>query len=94
MGRVVAWTGRCAAKIKRIELCGTQRQSVVIHVDRMCKLPISSLDGESSVESSDSHTHTSENNETSVSPCKRRRTQPATDVSNIHTVGTANRFRL
>jgi len=44
-------------------------KSIVIHVDRMHKLPISSLDGESS----DSHTHTRQDNETSVSPCKRRR---------------------
>jgi len=63
-------------------------KSVVIHVDRMRKLPISSLDGESSVESSDPHMHTSENNEASV--CKRRRTQPATDKSSSHTAETVN----
>jgi len=71
---------------------------IVIHVDHMCKLPISSLDGESSVESSDSHTHTSEDNETSV-PCKQRRTQPAVEVCSIHTADTVSRsdeiaFRL
>jgi len=39
---------------------------VVIHVDHMRKLSISSLGGESSVASTDLHTHTSEKNETSV----------------------------
>ena len=65
---------------------------VVIHVDRMQKLPISSLDeGESSVDgSTDSHTHTSEDNETSVVPSKWCRIQPATDVSTSHTADTAN----
>jgi len=64
---------------------------VVVHVDRMRKLPISSLDAEPSVESSGLHTHTRADNETTVSSRKRRRTQPATDASNIHPAETANR---
>jgi len=65
-------------------------KSVVIHVDRMQKLPISSLDGESSVTLTDPHTHTSEDNETSVVPSKRCRTQTATDVSTSHAAETVN----
>ena len=91
----MSWLGPVVVQRKLNEsnyvVCKGKGKSVVNHVDRMCKLPISSLDGESFVESSDSHTHTRENNETSVSPCKQRRTQPATDVSSIHTTGTANR---
>jgi len=64
---------------------------VVIHVDRKRKLPISLDDGESSVDgSTDPHTHTSKDNETSVVPSKRRRIQPATDVSTGHAADTAN----
>jgi len=70
-------------------VCKGKGKCVVIHVDHMCKLPISSLDGESLVKSTDPHTHTSEDNETSV-PCMRRRTQPATDESSIHTADTAS----
>ena len=57
-------------------------KSVVIHVDRMRKLPISSLDeSESSVDQpTDVNTHASEDKETSVLPSKRRKLQPATDV--------------
>jgi len=62
---------------------------VIVHIDRMHKLPISS-DVESSVESSDSHTHTRENKEPTIPPRKWRRTQPATDVSSIHPTETAN----
>ena len=71
----MSWLGPVVVQQKLNEsnyvVCRGKGKSIVIHVDRMHKLPIS-LDGESSVESSDSHTHTSENNETSVSPCKRR----------------------
>jgi len=66
----VSWLGPVVVQRKLNESNYVVRRgkgkSAVIHVDCMCKLPISSLDGESSVESSDSHTHTSENNETSV----------------------------
>jgi len=64
---------------------------VVIHVDRMQKLPISSLDeGESSADMlTDPYAHTSEDKETFV-PSKRRRIQPATDVSTGHAADTAN----
>jgi len=61
-----------------------------VHVDRMRKLPIS-LDVEPSVESSDSHTYTRENNESTIPSRKRRRTQPATDMSSIHSTESANR---
>jgi len=67
---------------------------VVIHVDRMRKLPISSLDGNISVESSELRTDTSIiDNETSVSLSQRRRSQPAdiaTDLSSTHTADTAS----
>ena len=63
---------------------------VVVHVDRMCKLPIPSLDVEPSVESSDSHMHTRQNNETTILSHKWRRTQPATDVSSIHPAEATN----
>ena len=90
----VSWLGLVVVQCKLNEsnyvVCKGKGKSIVIHVDRMRKLPITSLDGESSVESSDSHTHTTEDNETSVYPCKWRRTQPATDMSNSHTAGTAN----
>ena len=56
----------------------------------MHKLPIS-LDVESSVESSDSHTHTRENKEPTIPPRKQRRTQPAPDMSSSHPTETANR---
>jgi len=62
---------------------------VVVHVEHMRKLPISS-DVEPSVESSDSHTHTRENTEPTIPPHKWHRTQPATDMSSIHPTGTAN----
>ena len=91
----VSWLGPVTVQRKLNESNYVVRRgkskSVVIHVDRMRKLPISSLGGESSVTSTDPHTHSSENNATSVSPCKRRRTQPATDMSTIHTADTASR---
>jgi len=62
-----------------------------VHVDRMRKLRISSLDVEPFVESSDSHMHTRQNNETTIPSRKRRRTQPATDVSSNHTAEATNR---
>jgi len=65
---------------------------VVIHVDRMRKLPISSLDeSESSVDTStDVNTHASEDKETSVLPSKRRKLQPATDVPTSRVADTEN----
>jgi len=65
---------------------------VVIYVDRIRKLPISSLDeNESSVDmSTDPHTHASEDKETSVVPSKRHTLQPATDVSTSCTADTEN----
>jgi len=65
-------------------------KSVVVHVDCMYKLPISQ-DVEPSVESSDSHMHTRENKEPIIPPRKRRRSQPATDMSSVHPMETANR---
>jgi len=58
---------------------------VLVHVDRMRKLPILS-----DVELPDSHTHTRENKEPSIPPRKRHKTQPATDMSSIHPTETAN----
>jgi len=69
---------------------GAKGKCIVVHVDRTRKLPILQ-EVEGSVESSDSHTHTRENNEPTIPPCKRRRTQPATDMSSIHPVETAKR---
>ena len=65
---------------------------MVIHVDRIRKLPISSVDeGESSVDmSTDPHTHASEDKETSVVPSKWHRLQPATDVSTSRAAATEN----
>ena len=81
---------QCKLKESNYVLRKGKCKCVVVHVDRMRKLPISSLDGESSVESSDSHTQTRENNESTIPSCKRRRTQPATGMSKIHPMETAN----
>jgi len=92
----VSWVGPMTVQRKLNEsnyvIRGGKGKCVVIHVDRMRKLPISSLDeNESSVDMpTDLYTHVSEDKETSVLPSKRRRLQPATDVSTSRTADTEN----
>jgi len=92
----VSWVGPITVQRKLNESNYVIRKGkgkcVVIHVDRMRKLPISSLDeNESSVNmSTDLHTHAREDKETSVLPSKRRRLQPATDVSASRAADTEN----
>jgi len=92
----VSWVGPVTVQCKLNESNYVIRRGkskcVEIHVDRMRKLPISSLyEGESSVDmSTDPHVHASEDNATSVVPNKWRRLQPATDVSTGHAADTAN----
>jgi len=90
----VSWHGPVVVQRKLNESNYVVRKGrgkcVVVHVNRMRKLPIP-LDVEPSVESSDSHTHTRQNNESTIPSRKRRRTQPATDMSSIHPTETAIR---
>jgi len=61
-------------------------KAVVIHVDRMRKLPTSS-----DMESADSHTQT-KHNEPTILPYKRRRTAHATDeLPSIHHMDSLSR---
>jgi len=96
----ICWQGPWSVQRKLYELNyvvrkGAKGKCIVDHVNRMRKLPISQeVKGsvESSVESSDWHMHTRENNEPTIPPGKRSRTQPATDIDmpSIHTAETAN----
>ena len=87
--RQVCWRGPVVIQRKLNDsnyvLCKGGGKAMVVHVDCMRKLPISQ-----DVELSDSHTHT-RHNEPTIPPCKRRRTQPATDMSSIHPTDSASR---